>query len=563
MRLNAKGIRPAVDSVTFTFDGRQVVAQEGDSIAAALVDQHILGLREAEDGSRRGVFCGMGVCGECAVQSEDGEIHLSCMTEVEQGAVLKPAPARRELQDVTVEEPEQQVTCDVLIVGSGPAGLAVATDCALAGLVVHVIDERATAGGQYYKQPAEGRVASESDLDRQFRSGRAAVAAAERAGVVFHLGVRVWAAFSRDQVMAQGAGQRWRFVPQHLVVATGAFERALPAPGWTLPGVMTSGAAQTLIRRYQVAPGRAVIVAGNGPLNLQVAADLARAGVTVRALVESARPFRHPFEMLAMALLQPTIALQGLGYMLTLRRHGVPTIPGSAIVAMHGDDCVRSVEVSALDRAGNPQARRSRAFEVEAVALGPGFSSSSELLRHLGCRHDVQHGQPAAVRDGAGRTSVDGVWTVGDAAQVLGSHVAALQGRITAAAICSEFGRGTAGPVLRVRLALLRHRAFQWLLRRVYQAPTLRLQLATAETHVCRCQAVSLGALMDAIDAVPHTAGGVKRMTRAGMGACQGRYCAPLIADAIGAPADERFGFAPQAPYKPTTIGTMAEPVER
>ena len=109
------------------------------------------------------------------------------------------------------------------------------------------------------------------------------------AGVRVIPNVAIWGAFGPGYVLGTGPGERWTIRPKRLVLATGAYERGVPLPGWTLPGVLTTGAAQTLMRSNQVSPGMRVLISGNGPLNMQVAAELAEAGVTVVALVELAR----------------------------------------------------------------------------------------------------------------------------------------------------------------------------------------------------------------------------------------------------------------------------------
>ena len=164
------------------------------------------------------------------------------------------------------------MSADVVVVGAGPAGLAAARDLASSGLEVVVVDERPALGGQYYKQPSTPPSAPDR-LDAQYRKGRELIDGARRAGATFLSGAAVWGASAPDLLMARSADHRWTLRARALVLATGAYERGVPIPGWTLPGVMTTGAGQTLLRRYQVAPGTRVLIAGNGPLNIQLAAD--------------------------------------------------------------------------------------------------------------------------------------------------------------------------------------------------------------------------------------------------------------------------------------------------
>ncbi|MEP6812478.1 MAG: FAD-dependent oxidoreductase, partial [Actinomycetota bacterium] len=165
---------------------------------------------------------------------------------------------------------------DVLVVGAGPAGLAAAVAAAEAGADVVLLDERPKLGGQYFKQPSDGLTFDESQLDPQYRAGRDLIARVRTLGVRVLGATQVWAAFERDEILATDAAMSYALRPRRLVLATGAYERGVPLPGWTLPGFTTTGAAQTLLRSYAVVPGRRVLVSGNGPLNVQVAAELVR-----------------------------------------------------------------------------------------------------------------------------------------------------------------------------------------------------------------------------------------------------------------------------------------------
>jgi len=567
VRVTPPGLRRSGAVATLLVEGRPVVCSPGDSVAAALVAAGVLACRWTGAGEPRGVFCGMGVCQEC-VLLVDGAPARACMTPVRDGLAVEPLrsgalppPPPAELEAAGLEP-------DVLVVGGGPAGLAAAAAAAAAGARVVVADERPKLGGQYYKQPSEAFEADGRALDRQYRRGRALIARAERAGATLLAGVQVWAAAGPGELHALGPGVRYVLRPRRLVLAAGAYERGVPLPGWTLPGFFTTGAAQTLLRAYGVLPGRRVLVAGNGPLNAQVAAELARAGATVVALCELARaatPARAG-ALARMAASAPGLALEGAQLLARLRRARVPVRFGHTVVRAEGDGRVERAVVARVDGAGRPLPGSERAFEVDAVCAGFGFLPSNELARTLGVEHafDPALGQLAAVTDARGRTAVDGVWVVGDGARTGGARLAEAAGTLAGLDAARSLGLAAPRPAgeRRAARAAARARRFQRALLELYAAPRLLDQLAEPGTLVCRCEEVPLAAVEAALDEGALAIGAVKRLTRAGMGRCQGRYCAGVLAELSarrsGRPLDEEAWFAPAPPFKPLPVALAA-----
>jgi NADPH-dependent 2,4-dienoyl-CoA reductase/sulfur reductase-like enzyme len=566
MRANA-GLQPVGRRLTLTFEGEEVAFVEGDSVAAALVAAGRLTCRTGRSGEPRGVYCGMGVCQECAVLV-DGVPTRACMAAARDGALVEilragaPLPHRPavELEHVTVEP-------DVLVVGGGPAGLAAAASAAEAGADVLLLDERAKLGGQYFKQPSA--TFDPAVLDGQYRRGRELIERVLAAGVTVESGTQVWAATGPGQLFALSERRAFLLRPRRLVIASGAYERAVPLPGWTLPGFVTTGAAQTLLRAYQVLPGRRVLLSGNGPLNVQVGAELVRAGATVVALCDTA-PRPLPGRVVALARMgaaSPQLLLRGARYVRALRAARVPLLHAHAVVAAEGDGRVERATVARIDVGGSPIAGSERTFEVDAVCTGFGFLPSNELARTLGVSHrfDASLRQLVAVRSKSGRTSVDGVWVVGDGGGTGGAPAAEAAGTLAGIDVARSLGHEP--PANRdAERALRRSERFQHALAALYAVPPLLDQLARPETLVCRCEEVPLAAIEQELAAGTATTGAVKRVTRAGMGRCQGRYCGPLLAELAARSGardlDEWSGFAPAPPFKPLPAGLIAAATE-
>lgn len=561
MRLTTGG-----PEVTITVDGEPVAAVLGETVAAALFASGRSTQTVGADGQPRGAFCGMGVCHDCLVTIDGRAGQRACLSPVEDGMRIDRGRALRpELRDhadlATVPaEPLALRSTDVAVVGAGPGGLAAAVAAAEAGLRVILLDERPKPGGQYYKQPA---VRPATRLDRQFRDGAALIGRAQASGVVIESGALVWGAF-RDAdgagelgLLRDGAASRLSF--RWLVVATGAFERPQIVPGWTLPGVMTTGACQTLLRSYGVAPGRRVLFAGNGPLHFQAAAELIRAGRGVAAVAETAAPLRAVRDATRMAAASPRLFAQGLAALARIRGAHVPILWHHGLRRIEGQGLVERAVLAPLGADGTFLEGRDIVLDVDTVCLGVGFAPSSELPRLLGCEHTLHSRLGAAeVRRGDdGATSLADVFVVGEAGGFGGAQIALAQGALAGAEIVRRAGLPT--PPTRVaRRALGRARRFQ---KALWSAFAADLQpVVDPDTIVCRCEGLSLGSLRAiARDHSVADIATLKRLSRAGMGRCQGRYCARQLATVIGIePTSELNLLAPQMPLRPVPLAALA-----
>jgi NADPH-dependent 2,4-dienoyl-CoA reductase/sulfur reductase-like enzyme len=569
--LRAGGAALDADAIAFDFDGRKLQGRAGEMLAAALTAAGERDLRETRAGERRGLFCGMGVCQECLVEIDGRANQRACMTKLDRplsvwrqshlAATLDLPPRATPLA-----ESAETLTPDVLVIGGGAGGLNAAAVAARAGARVLLVDERPQPGGQYYKQPLDvggGRAAIADDA--QFAGGRALIAAAEAAGVTFLRGAQVWGAFEPlDLMIFDGKASRL-CRPKRLIVAAGAYERGLAFPGWTLPGVMTTGAAQTLLRSYGVLPGRRVLVAGNGPLNLQVAVELARAGAEIAAVIELARrPGLWATAAIGKMLTStPALALRGRSYIAELERSGIPLLHCHVIAAIERADQGLRARVAPWPANAGP----SRGYEVDALCIGYGFMPSNELLRALGCQHtfDSARGHLVTERDDDGLTGVAHVYAVGDCTGLGGAPAAEAEGIIAGVAVVRSLGLAPAAGEERnaghARAQLRRHRRFQTGLWELFQAPRLLTELASPETIICRCEELTRAEIESGFDQDTQSIGAAKRATRAGMGRCQGRYCGPVLAALAaarqGVPLDEAAHWAPRPPVKPIAIADI------
>ncbi|MER8038930.1 NAD(P)/FAD-dependent oxidoreductase [Streptomyces hydrogenans] len=448
---------------------------------------------------------------------------------------------------------------DLAVVGAGPAGLAAAVTAASLGLTVTLLDAGARPGGQYYRHPDPALGASRPQALHHdwaaFAGREAELRAHERGGRVRYLTEHQvwsvtgsgtdWSVHSRTDAAA-GEPVRARAV----LLATGAYERQLPFPGWTLPGVVGAGGAQAMLKSGLVLPGRRVVVAGSGPLLLAVAASLAAAGARVPAVVEAAGygPYvRHTGTLLR----NPAKLAEGALYGGALLRHQVRPLLRHAVVEAHGTDRVEAVTVARLDRDWRPVPGTGRRVPCDALAVGHGLVPELSLATALGCAtRTAADGTAALVLTPALRTSVPGVWAAGETGGVGGAQLALTEGEIAAHAVA---GRSVPAALARRRDRL---RAFADAMGAAHRPGTGWSGWLRDETAVCRCEEVPAGRVREAVEELGATdARTVKLLTRAGMGWCQGRMCGPAVAALAGGEvaADRR----PLA--CPVRLGQLAE----
>jgi NADPH-dependent 2,4-dienoyl-CoA reductase/sulfur reductase-like enzyme len=433
---------------------------------------------------------------------------------------------------------------DVAIIGAGPAGLSAAVRLAEHGRRSVVIDEQPRAGGQYFRQHSAAVTAS---VGENRPAGARLIARAVSAGVEFRLGTSVWGVDDDGRTLLLCTGDSiQRLVATNIVVATGAVERSLPFSGWQSPRVVTVGYAQHLAGEG-VRLGDRVLVAGSGPFLLSVACSLADLGVAVAAVLEAGRPYR-PSRASVRALAHPERVREFVGYRTRLARARIPVRSGRWVVrAEERPTGLRVIEAHTGDGG------TSATHEVDAVCVGYGFRPQIDLLRLFGCatRTDDASGDDVVIVDGCGATSTPGIWAAGEVSGIGGVHVALAEGDLVAQAILGVPARLTA--------ATRRTRAFAGVLDALYPSPrelaAQAVRVLPDDATICRCEAVTASTVR-AATYVGQDLQAVKASTRAGMGPCQGRECAPGVAALCG---NSAAAFAVRSPLRPVRLSAIAD----
>lgn len=472
---------------------------------------------------------------------------------------------------------------DLAVVGAGSAGLAGAVTASELGLSVALLDASVHTGGQFYRHPAPaiGAVRPEAlhhdwsaytDLRRRLAQSDVShfpghhVWGVTRDGGDAPDGEGLWAVHAVTG--ADGGDERPVLVRARAVLlATGAYERQLPFPGWTLPGVVAAGGAQAMLKSGLVLPGRRVVVAGSGPLLLAVASSLAAAGARVPAVVEASgylRYARHPGALVT----NPHKAVEALVHGAALLRHRVRVRLRSAVTEVHGADRVEAVTVARLDRGWRPVPGTGRRIDCDALAVGHGLIPQIDLATALGCAtRPLPDGTRALALDGLQETSVRGLWAAGETGGVGGAQLARTEGELAGVAAAARLlGRlAHGGRVRELQRRRDRMRSFADLMAAAHAPGSGWPRWLTDDTDVCRCEEVTAGRIREAVeDLGARDARTVKLFTRAGMGWCQGRMCGPAVAclAARGTAADlpaERRPFAVPLPL--AALAALDSPV--
>jgi thioredoxin reductase/bacterioferritin-associated ferredoxin len=473
--------------------------------------------------------------------------------------------------------PGESVRAEVVVVGAGPAGLSAALAAAQAGAQVTLIDNYRQPGGQYYRQPA-AEFETVRPVSHQ-REGQLLWEKVAAADVELLTETAVWGVFEGGQLTLHGPRAPSNIFAQALILATGAYERITAFPGWTLPGVMTSGAAQTLMKDQRILPGRRIVLAGTGPLQLVVAAGLVDAGAEVVAILEGSpvlrKALRRPLVHAAALWGQWGRLAEGLSSWLTLRRAGVPFYTGWGIVTAHGQEEVTGVTIAQLDDRWQPVPDTSRTLACDTLCCSYGFVPATELARLLGVRHEwrPERGGFVPVRDEHMQTDVPGVFAVGDGAGIGGAGLSLIEGRIAGlAAVAWVKAEGSDrqnaasifDDIQRLEPALRQERRFQKLYAELFTPGPGLDDLAQPDTIICRCEEVIRAEISEAVRHGADTLDAVKALTRCGMGNCQGRVCGPLVAAQVAQETrrtwEEVGQFRVRPPVFPIPL-TALEPV--
>lgn len=459
---------------------------------------------------------------------------------------------------------------ELAIIGAGPAGICAAIEAVKSDVPVTVIDENLKPGGQIYRQLTDlFAVTDENKLGKDYIQGKKLIGELEHYSRRIELieDAPVWGIFTDKEVAFLDKGKNEELKPEKLILAEGAYDRPMPFPGWTLPGVFTAGAALRMVKTERVLPGRRILLAGTGPLQLVLATQLVKAGAKVIAVLEAA-PAIVVAKYLPRFWGQWELIKDGLHYLWELRRNKIPYLTSHTIIEARGEEEVKEAVYAKVDKDWKPIPGTEKTVGVDTICTGYGLIPSIRLSRLWGCEHkyDPYLGGWVPCHDENMETTSPGVFVAGDGTGVAGALVAVREGRLAAIKACQQLGRITqeeaqyrSFPILKELKGL---RRFQSALGEISAIRRGLFSRITDDTIICRCEEVTAGEILQKIADGAADTDVIKRLTRAGMGHCQGRMCESTITQMISIetkqPLEDVGWFTPRPPVKPFPLGILA-----
>lgn len=457
----------------------------------------------------------------------------------------------------------------LVIIGAGPAGLAAAAVAADHGIDVALFDEQSAPGGQIYRAMESVPEKRKDLLGTEYQHGGKLISAFRHSDVDYFPDTQVWSLSHKREIGLLQGDTPMVMSADQVLLANGAMERPVPFPGWTLPGVMYAGAGQIMYKAHGIVPSDGVVLAGSGPLLLLLAWQYLHAGVKIKSMLDLTPMHNHlrALPRLPRALLARHYLTKGLIYKKDLKQAGVSTLHNVADLRALGDGHLGSVSFR--------HRKRRQHIDTDLLLMHFGVIPNIHLSRAAGCRHDwYKHQQCWRPRlDSWGNSSIEGILIAGDGAGIGGARTAEHAGRLAALQALHALGKTT-----RVERDRLASNDRKWMREEMHIRPFLDaffhipgqlLRVPDDDTIVCRCEEITAGEIRNAVADGHSDSNQVKFLTRAGMGACQGRQCgnavSHIVADAGGKSVAEGGLYRGRHPVTPLSLGQLASlyPEER
>jgi len=470
---------------------------------------------------------------------------------------------------------------DFVIIGSGPAGLNAAIIAANLGVQVTIIDENPQIGGQIFRQtPPE--IYRKKHLDKQsedtFEKLNQSII---HNNIKIYSSSTVWGIFEKEESQAQNNSEinskiiatDNREIPlieaRNLLIASGAYEMPVIFPGWTIPGVITLGSMQILLKSQGVIPEGRIIIAGTGPFLYLSASQLIENGANVIGIVEASSML--DWYAWGMQLLRfPSIMLKGIKCLRKIKKAGIPIYFGHMVVDAKGKDKIREVTISQVDSQWCPKRHTKKTLQTDLIGVNFGFMPSSYLTHLSGCQHNFDLEQFCWISqfNNVYKTSEKNVFVAGDNTGIGGDKMASIEGKIVGIEVSRLLGKLTKEKANLIHKQLLKDlKSYNWYkkhLNKIYKFKSGFFNILTEETIICRCEEVDYKTIKEILkDPSTGNLKSLKNILRTGMGRCQGRFCYPtimkILSRYISTKELQKEDFTVRVPLKPLPLKKFIE----
>ena len=464
----------------------------------------------------------------------------------------------------------------VAIVGAGICGLSTAETLAGSGLDILIIDENVHLGGQLLRKPAgspnqfsrwepDGMKLKGFDLVDRLLAPSRSVDIVTQAQV---LGI-----FNDTRLLIHTKEERLvETTAEQILLATGARERFLPFPGWTLPGVMSLGAAQILMKSHGILPGHRTAIAGTSPLMTAIGSQILKNRGAISGFFED-NPFCKKLTVIPLIPHHRRKLIEGLFYMARLMINRIPMFHSRRIIEARGEPDLTSFVAVKTDARGRPIPGTEKEYQSDALAVGYGFVPNIELAVQAGCDVEYRPDKGGWVVSTFSRdleTSKQSIYAAGEVTGIAGSQKSHIQGRIAGYAMLKAREKLNVKTDTRLskqlsRLYSLNDRqtGYATFLNELCRVSPAAYSRIPDQTLICRCENITMGTIKAAVQNGFHTVGSIKKSTRSGMGRCQGRICTPIIQEILTAltpKTPETFpATSSRAPVKPVAVRSFLD----
>ncbi|MBL0714705.1 MAG: FAD-dependent oxidoreductase [Desulfosarcina sp.] len=458
----------------------------------------------------------------------------------------------------------------VIIVGLGLAGLSAARALSGRGLDILLMDENSSPGGQYLRRvPRRLGVDYRRTKEHLRHLGYRLLNDFCQGGVTISRGTQILGL--EDDGRIWGLGKDGRIEEHHgeyIILATGARERFLPFSGWTLPGVVSPGAAQILIKSAGVLPGRTHLIGGAGPLPLAVAGEVSAAGGQVQAFWNQTS-WSDQLRVLGGGRHHLSKIVLGMKYFARLSASRTSIRNRCKVLEARGNGVLEQVVLAKMDDEGHAVNGSEKTYEVDCLAAGYGFVPNLELAMLAGCEleYDPAKGGWVVKVDDSLQSSVPPIIAAGELTGIAGAEKSLIEGQLAGLAVVHKIDSlhqdSYQKEMARLQQRRRREMAFGGLLNSICRAPRGMLEEVPDPTIICRCEDITMGQIRQQIRNGFTSLDAIKKATNSGMGNCQGRTCGPILHDILSAHTPMRpeklLPLSIRSPIKPVPLSALAE----